>query len=391
MRPMSCRQRLMATLRGEAVDRPPVCFYEINGLDEDPDDPDPFNIFNHPSWRPLIELARERTDRIVMRGAVFKEALPDPLEGFTTLETWEESSPNGLSRFTRRTIRVGSRSLSSLTRRDQELDTVWTLEHLLKDADDLRLFLELPTPQFSGQVDPENVLAAEAALGESGIVMLDTPDPLCLAASLFHLGDYTVAALTEPGLFTCLLDRFAALLYPQVEAVARALPGRLWRIYGPEYASPPYLPPSLFRAYVVNYVRPMVHSIQSTGGFARLHCHGKVGAILDDIAGLGVDGLDPVEPPPQGDITLTEARQRVGEQLVLFGNIEVAEIETLPPGQFEKRVRQALAEGTAGRGRGFVLMPTACPIGRALSLRALENYTRMVAAAENWTQEYNAR
>ena len=31
------------------------------------------------------------------------------------------------------------------------------------------------------------------------------------------------------------------------EAVAKALPGRLWRIYGPEYAAPPYLPPRLFQ------------------------------------------------------------------------------------------------------------------------------------------------
>ena len=48
--------RLMATLRGEPVDRPAVCFYELNGLDEAPEDDDPFNIYTHPSWAPLIEL-----------------------------------------------------------------------------------------------------------------------------------------------------------------------------------------------------------------------------------------------------------------------------------------------------------------------------------------------
>ena len=36
---MTRRQRLMATLRGEPVDRPAVSFYELNGLDEDPGDP----------------------------------------------------------------------------------------------------------------------------------------------------------------------------------------------------------------------------------------------------------------------------------------------------------------------------------------------------------------
>ena len=68
---MNRRQRLMASIRGETVDRPPVSFYEINGLDEKPEDGDPFNIFNHPSWRPLIQLASEKTDRMVMRAAPY--------------------------------------------------------------------------------------------------------------------------------------------------------------------------------------------------------------------------------------------------------------------------------------------------------------------------------
>ena len=58
--PMQRRDRLMNTLRGQPVDRPAVSFYEINGLDERADDPDPFNIYSHPSWAPLIELARSR-------------------------------------------------------------------------------------------------------------------------------------------------------------------------------------------------------------------------------------------------------------------------------------------------------------------------------------------
>ena len=35
--------------------------------------------------------------------------------------------------------------------------------------------------------------------------------------------------------------------------VSRRFPGRLWRIYGPEYAAEPCLPPRLFNEYVVRY------------------------------------------------------------------------------------------------------------------------------------------
>ncbi len=375
---MTRRERLMATLRGDPVDRPPVSFYEINGLDENPENPDPFNIYSHPSWRPLIELAREKTDRIVMRGVAYQSVTPDPIDDLsTTASTLRDGS-----RFTTRTVKAGNRTLTMRTRRDPDVNTVWTEEHLLKDVDDLRAFLEIPVPCSRGDVNPQGVLGAEVALGDTGIVMIDTPDPLCLAASLFDMEEYTVIAMTEQALFHRLLERFAATLLPKTEAVAAALPGRLWRIYGPEYASPPYLPPALFREYVCRYVTPMVEAIHRGGGYARIHCHGNLNAILDDIAAMGADGLDPIEPPPQGDVELAYVREHYGKNMVLFGNLEASDIENLPTVQFAENVKRALAEGTSGSGRGFVLMPSACPYGRKLSPLAMKNYEKMIEIVE---------
>ena len=377
---MTRRERLQATLRGEAVDRPAVSFYELNGLDENPADGDPFNIYSHPSWRPLLELAREKTDRIVMRGVAFKDVLPDPLAEIGHTESVVRDS----SRFTVRTIEAGGRTLTSRTRRDADVNTVWTQEHLLKDAADLEAFLEIPAQQYGGTPDGSAVLEAEAALGDTGIVMIDTPDPLCLAASLFDMGQYTVIALTEPGLFHRLLERFAAVLHPKTEAVAEALPGRLWRIFGPEYASVPFLPPRLFREYVVRYDAPMVASIGRHGGYPRIHSHGNLKDILDDIVGMGAAGLDPIEPPPQGDVELRFVREKYGRELILFGNLEISDIENLPTDQFAEKVNRALDEGTAGQGRGFVLMPSACPYGRELATLTVRNYERMVELVERY-------
>ena len=379
---MNKRERLMATMRGETVDRPPVCFYELNGLDQNPDDPDPFNIFSGPSWKPLIELARDRTDRIVMRELIFGKILPDPVEGLASKETFIKNK----SEYTIRKIKAGNRILTSRERRDPDIDTVWTEEHLIKDLDDLRAFLNLPEPELVTGVDKAPVIDAEEALGDSGIVMLDTADPLCLAAMMFDMADYTIIAMTEQDLFTQLLDRFAATLLPRVEEIAKALPGRLWRIYGPEYASAPYLPPYLFNDYVCKYIEPMIASIHRYGGFARVHSHGNLKGILDMIVSTGAMGLDPVEPPHQGDVELEYVRKNYGKDLVLFGNLEVADIENMPPVQFEEKVKRALEEGTAGEGRGFVLMPSASPSGRQLSPYTLPNYEKMVELTEKWPQ-----
>ena len=389
---MQPRARLMATLKGETVDRPPLSFYELNGLDENPGGKDPFNIYSHPSWAPLIELTRERTDRIVMRPVGFKGAPADPLAELTFRRTWVESEGVGFPnsevptgrQFTHSTITYAGCTLTALTRRDMDVNTVWHLEHLLKNSADLQVYLQLPQPEFGGEPDIALVLAAEQAIGDSGIVMIDLADPLCLAAELFDMSNYLVVALTEPALFHRLLDRFAAIIYPKVEAVARALPGRLWRIVGPEYASPPFLPPRLFREFVTRYDTPIVQAIQRYGGFARMHSHGRLKLILDHILETGCDGLDPIEPPPQGDMELSEVRQRYGEQLVLFGNLEVSDIENLPTVEFERKVKAALEQGTTGNGRGFVLMPSSCPYGRVLSPLTLQNYRRMVEIVEEF-------
>ncbi|TVR56553.1 MAG: hypothetical protein EA426_13445 [Spirochaetaceae bacterium] len=375
---MTRRERLMATLRGEPVDRPPVSFYELNGLDENPDDDDRFNIYSHRSWWPLIDLTRRKTDRIVMRGVAYRSVTPDPIETVSTTETIVCDG----SAFTTHRVQTGSRVLTSRTRRDPDVNTIWTVEHLLKDLDDLRAFLSLPHLEPGGEVETGRVLEAEAALGDTGIVMIDTPDPLCLAASLFDMADYTVIAMTEQALFHQLLERFASILLPKTKAVAHALPGRLWRIYGPEYATPPYLPPALFREYVCRYVTPMIEAIHAGGGYARVHCHGNLKAVLDDIAAMGADGLDPIEPPPQGDVELRYVREKYGKDIVLFGNLEASDIENLPTELFAEKVKRAVAEGSSGHGRGFVLMPSACPYGRILSSTAMRNYEKIVDIVE---------
>jgi len=379
---MTRRERLMRTLRGESVDRPPVCFYELNGLDENPADPDPFNIYSHPSWRPLIDLTREKTDRIVMRGVPFVDTAPDPARELTRHE--QHIDANG-SRICHTAIDVGSRTLTRTDRRDPDVQTVWTTEHLLKDEDDFEAYLELPRAPFSGRPNVDRVLEAERKIGDTGIVMIDVSDPLCEVAEKFDMGQYTVTALTRPDLMHRALEKVAELQMPRIEAISKALPGRLWRIYGPEYASPPYLPPRLFAEYVTRYVTPMVCAIQAHGGFARVHSHGRLMDILDHIAATGCDGLDPIEPSPQGDVSLSYVRENYGRQMVLFGNIEIADIENLPTEQFVAKVRQALDEGTAGEGRGFVLMPSACPYGRELAELTLRNYETMIQAVDQWS------
>jgi len=127
----------------------------------------------------------------------------------------------------------------------------------------------------------------------------------------------------------------------------------------------------------------MIDMIHSTGGYARIHSHGNLRNIIDMIVGMGADAIDPIEPPPQGDVSLKYIREKYGKNLVLFGNLEITDIENLQTEEFERVVKKSIEEGTKGDGKGFVLMPSACPYGRFLSPMTLRNYEKMIEVIES--------
>ena len=108
----------------------------------------------------------------------------------------------------RRVFSSGGRSgaLVSIACRDAGLDTVWQVEHLLKGPEDADTFLELPDEVFAFEPDVSTVLKKEEALGNRGLVMVDTEDPLCAAAALFSMEDYLRVMCqlqTKSGLMSC--------------------------------------------------------------------------------------------------------------------------------------------------------------------------------------------
>jgi hypothetical protein len=386
MRVMTRRERLTATLNGETVDRPAVNFYEIGGFLVNPDDPDEYNIYNSPSWRPLLDLAENHTDIIRLVSPVRAQSHlswdgSDNTElrsQFVKEKTWEDN----FSRFTRQTYMINGKELTAMTRRDKNLDTVWTVECLLKTIDDIKLYLELPDEIFEERIGIAHLADEEKKLGEKGIIMVDTEDPVCAVAALFTLEDFSILAYTEQELFHKLLEKHARYIHKRTERVAREFPGRLWRIYGPEYVTEPFLPASFFRDYVVNYTGPMIKQIKDNGGVVRIHSHGRIRNVVDYFVEMGADATDPIEPPPHGDVELKYIREKYGKQMVLFGNIEISDIETMPPELFRKVVRKAIADGTAGEGRGFVLTPTSAPYGRTISELTFRNYQIMIEEVE---------
>ena len=364
---MTGRERLLATLQRKPVDRVPINTYELSD----------FGFMNwtlqEPSYRRIMEEITERTETLALWGG---SSAASPQQVPPEHEKWQE----GEFSVVRTTVHTPKGDLTTVTKATPSVKTTWTVEHLLKSEEDIEKYLSIPF--YPMPIDTSRFAAIDAEIGDRGLVLCDTGDAIGFVAGLFEMGEFTIYAMTQPSLIRALCDKKHEEVMHYLRGMLEGGCGPIYRIWGPEYCTPPYLPPAAFREFVVPYVSDMVELIHQYGCYARIHSHGKIAQVLDLMVETGADATDPVEPPPDGDIALSEVKQRYGEQLILFGNMELKYLEQETPAEIRERVRQMMVE--AKEGGGFVLMPTAAPINIPLSPRTEENYLAFIDAGHEF-------
>jgi uroporphyrinogen-III decarboxylase len=361
---LSSRDRLLRCIRHRTIDRVPVSTYEMSGWNE--------NAWENedPTYSKLMDAIRKHTDCIYMYDPFCSQGY-DPL---TETESWTE----GVSEFTRKVLHTDKGDLTALYRTDKNIHTTWTLKHFLESIDDIDKYLSLPG-EFPVH-DMELILNEQKMLGDRGVMMLSLADPVCIAAELYEMGTFLVHAVTETEKIKYLLD---AIHEKQMHALKQELKHDvkdiIFRICGPEYVTPPYLSPEYFHDLVTRYLIEICREIKNAGAIPRIHSHGKIGRVIDQFAMTDAEGLDPVEPPPDGDISLADVKKLYGGKFCLFGNIELKELETADRKRIDMLVKKAMED--AMEGSGFILMTTASPINSPLAAKTEENYMQMFESA----------
>jgi hypothetical protein len=183
----------------------------------------------------------------------------------------------------------------------------WRQEYLIKRPEDYRV---LARALSDVAVSPalEEFQQSEAAAGDNGIT-LAVPE---IRRTAFQQIQIDFAGLErfsldladrQPALLN-LIELMNDLAYRDFGVISR-LPVRHVKLW--ENLSIETMGPGLYRHHLV----PVYERILETlGGGQRLHVHydGKLRLIAEDIRRLGLDGLDSLTPPPEGDLSVAEAR-----------------------------------------------------------------------------------
>jgi len=375
------RRRLLTALLAGTPDRVPINTYELagrNSLDWCNQQPSYRGLMDHirtytdcmTNWNP-----RPATDRYTCEERFLCSDYPVEIETHT--------EAGGQFERTMRICHTPKGDLRQVTQKAANVHTTWQVEHWCKSPADVDKALSVPFEP--ARYDASDLARVRTELGEAGLVIASVGDPAYLAADLMSFQDCLMWAFEDT-------DHFARTVATVAERVMENLRRQLdccvldiYRIVGPEYFTPPYLPPAMFRRFVVPHVTEMTRLIHDRGAKVRLHCHGKMSRVLDMILETGCDGIDPCEPPPDGDIELDEVKHRCHARGVsAWGNIELKLLEQATPEQVRAEVRKIMAQ--AKEGGGFVLMPTAGPIHVPLSPQTEANYKAFIDAGLEFGQ-----
>ena len=226
-------------------------------------------------------------------------------------------------------------------------------EYLLKEPSDIKKLLSVAYEPYVFCAD--EFFAGEAAVGERGITRYAIDHAAYGLQRLIGPENFALWSVDCRGLYLEVLEVFTDRIIEHVKQALDAGIGPVFGGVGPEICIPPLMGPRDFEDFVFSYDKQVYDLIHERGGYVWIHCHGKMGPMLERFCAMGVDVLNPIEPAPMGDVSLAEAFGRVEGRMGLEGNIETHELYTASKDRMVGLVREAVE---AGRGRRFILSTT---------------------------------
>lgn len=210
------------------------------------------------------------------------------------------------------------------------VDQTWrTVAFPVKDADTLRglkWLLERGHKEFDAQA----FRAGSDYVGDRGEPQFYVPKSpyQALAQQYMKLDDLVFALVDEPDLveevMEC-IDRSYDTLYEQICAS-----GLVHILNFGENVHDHLLSPAYFKRYLVPFWERRCAQLHEAGIYSHMHLDGYFKSLLPYLADLPFDGIEALTPEPQGDVTLEQMRDAMGDKILLDGIPAIFFMPTFP-------------------------------------------------------------
>jgi len=204
----------------------------------------------------------------------------------------------------------------------------------------------------ASRLDFEEYERARYQVGDKGIVAAHCNSPMVFWLTMRGLQEGLLDFFRRPATVEKYLKMFGNWLVDFARACGEYQVDLLW-VRG-TYDGYTIIRPEQWERYLKE---PLTKAFKEAGGVKTTYfLEGKCARLLDLVKETGVNCLQPIESPPQGDCDLAEVKARIGSDICLMGNISPFELELSSTGSVEKividKIRAAALDG------GYILSTT---------------------------------
>ena len=324
MNQMTSRERLLAAINGNEVDRLPwsplVDYYFISSLDKEKD---------------IIEVSKDFEFDLMERHV---PTFSDPIGASIGLEFKNgvefKTERKGNKIINKYITPVGE--ITELKETTEVLKYGFTKEHYVKNIKDLKIYtyvlenLELKSLEKS-------FIKRDEAIGDNGLAVPSGPLTPLQQMLQFLVGiEKTIYMIMDNPDEVKAFMELSHEINKECYKILSKYPSELIIAY--EDTSTTVLSPNMYKEYCQSYIDDYAEIVQSNNQKYITHMCGKLNALKEYLAEGKMNGIDSICPPQTGDIWIDDARKALGEDKLLIGGIEPAALERMSTSETEKYV-----------------------------------------------------
>jgi uroporphyrinogen decarboxylase len=356
---MDSRERLLAALRKEPVDRVPIVLRL--GLDYLENE-----LIGPFQGNPSTHLQTDLLERVI---EVQEELGIDPVlyphwwHGMfisswpSAIFSWPEDACNEW-RVTKEIDREKSQVVFTITTPKGRLTTrckyeryqKWALDCMIKEPEDIELLQYRPSPEALDTMLLKNMVDT---LGSSGIVNLIYPGAWDEALHLRGMNELLLDLYDRPDWVKELLEMLTDYSVRILAHVCRTT-GLQCVMHNDSFIG--IASAETYDEFVADNDRRMIDVVKKHGAIADFHNCGKTDHLLERMTDTEPDVIETLTPPAAsggGDIELDDAKRRVGDKVSLMGGFNERVLADGDPEDVRREVIRCLE--AAKEGGGYVL------------------------------------
>ena len=222
------------------------------------------------------------------------------------------------------------------------VDRTWrTVEFLAKKPGDLpalRWLLSRRQLHFSA----DNFRQGAEYIGDRGVPQFWVPKSpyFAMAQQFMRYEDFIYALADHPKAVEEIMDIIDDSYEGLYEELAAS--GQLNILNFGENIAMAYLSRRYFEEYVLPWYEKRSGRLRDAGIFTHIHIDGYFRGLLPYLKDLPFDGLEALTPEPQGDVTLEEMAEAMGDKILLDGIPAVLFLDHYPREEFEACVKRVV-------------------------------------------------